>query len=477
MVHILHLDAGVFQIGGQVLRHLFGEGGDQHPLLPGRPVVDLADQIVDLALHGPHVDAGVQQSGGADDLLHDLPRPGALILPRRGRDVHHLVDPLLEFLKFQRPVVKRAGEAEAVVHQGGLAGPVPVVHGPDLGQGDMGLVDEQEKIFGEVVHQGHGGGTHGPPGDDAGVVLDAGAIAQLLHHLNVVEGALLDALGLHQHVPGLKEGHPLLQLPVDLPDGLVHLLLGGDVVAGGEDGQVLQPPDRGAGDHIDLAETVDLVAEVLDADGGILEIGGPDLYRVPPHPEHVPLKGDVVALVADLHQAPEELIPGELGAHPQGDHHLGIVVRLAQAVDAGDGGDHDDVPPLDEGGGSGETQPVDLIVGGGVLLDEGVGVGDIGLGLIVVVVADEIFHGVVREEFLEFGTELGGQRLVVGQHQGGLLDLLDDLGHGEGLAGAGDAQQGLLAQPVLDARGQGRDGLGLVPGGLIGGDHFKVRHR
>ena len=103
--------------------------------------------------------------------------------------------------------------------------------------------------------------------------------------------------------------------------------------------------------------------------------------------------------------------------------------------------------------------------------------GDIGLGLIVVVVADEIFHGVVREEFLELGTELGGQRLVVGQHKGGLLDLLDDLGHGEGLAGAGDAQQGLLAQPVLDARGQGRDGLGLVPGGLIGGDHFKVRHR
>ena len=32
----------------------------------------------------------------------------------------------------------------------------------------------------------------------------------------------------------------------------------------------------------------------------------------------------------------------------------------------------------------------------------------------------------------------------MGQHQGGPLDPLDDLGHGKGLAGAGDAQQRLL---------------------------------
>ncbi len=215
----------------------------------------------------------------------------------------------------------------------------------------MGLVDEHEEVLGEVVHQGHGGGAGGAAGDGPGVVLDAGAVAQLLHHLDVVHGALLDALGLHQHVLGLEPGHPLLQLPVDLLDGLVHLFLGGDIVAGGEDGDVLQPPDRDPGDHVDLADAVDLVPKVLHSDGGVLVVGRPELHRVPPDPEHVALEGDVVALVADLDEPLQELVPGELLPHPEGDHHLGVVVGLPQAVDAGDRGDHDDIPPLHQGGG------------------------------------------------------------------------------------------------------------------------------
>mgnify|MGYP000767185584 CR=1 FL=1 len=59
-------------------------------------------------------------------------------------------------------------------------------------------------------------------------------------------------------------------------------------MAGGEDGQVLQPPDRGAGDHIDLADAVDLVPEKLHPDGRVLPVGWPNLHRVSPDPEHIP---------------------------------------------------------------------------------------------------------------------------------------------------------------------------------------------
>ena len=83
-------------------------------------------------------------------------------------------------------------------------------------------------------------------------------------------------------------------------------------------------------------------------------------------------------------------------------------------------------------------QSVDLLVDAGVLLNEGVCVGDVRLRLIVIVVGDEIFHRVVREKLLELRTELGGQRLVVSQHQRRTLHPFDDLGHGEGLAAAGD---------------------------------------
>ena len=44
--------------------------------------------------------------------------------------------------------------------------------------------------------------------------------------------------------------------------------------------------------------------------------------------------------------------------------------------------------------------------------------------------------------------------------------------HGVGLAGAGDAQQDLLPQAVLDALGQLGDGLGLVAGGGVFGGRF-----
>ena len=72
-----------------------------------------------------------------------------------------------------------------------------------------------------------------------------------------------------------------------------------------------------------------------------------------------------------------------------------------------------------------------------------------------------------REELLELGVELGGQGLVVARGPGsGRCSSLDDVGHGEGLAGAGDAQQGLVAVALAEAGHQLLDRLGLVAGGL-----------
>ena len=119
------------------------------------------------------------------------------------------------------------------------------------------------------------------------------------------------------------------------------------------------------------------------------------------------------------------------------------------------------------------AQAVDLIVDGAVLFDIGVGAGDIGLGLVVIVVGYEILHRILREKGPELGAQLGGQRLVVGQHQGRPVALGNDVGHGKGLAAAGDAQQGLAAVPPLHPRHQLLDGLGLVAGGLIGRHQFE----
>ena len=112
-----------------------------------------------------------------------------------------------------------------------------------------------------------------------------------------------------------------------------------------------------------------------------------------------------------------------------------------------------------------------------VLLDVGVGAGQVRLGLVVVEVADVVLDGVVREELAELRVQLGSQRLVVRQDQGGLLMRLDRLGDRECLAGSGRAQQRLMAQAFGQAFAQFIDRLGLVAGGLEVGNEPKVGHR
>ena len=111
---------------------------------------------------------------------------------------------------------------------------------------------------------------------------------------------------------------------------------------------------------------------------------------------------------------------------------------------------------------------VDLVVDRGILLDEGVGGREVGLGLVVIVVGDEILNGVVGKELLELAVELGRQGLVGGEHQRRPAGAGDDVGHGKGLAGTGDPQQGLVPVAALDAFGQFLDGQGLVAAGGIG---------
>jgi hypothetical protein len=59
------------QVVGEVLRHLLGQRGDQHPLVGLGALADLLHQVVDLAGGGTHHHLRVHQPGGADDLLGD----------------------------------------------------------------------------------------------------------------------------------------------------------------------------------------------------------------------------------------------------------------------------------------------------------------------------------------------------------------------------------------------------------------------
>src|SRR5262249_11079750 len=203
--------------------------------------------------------------------------------------------------------------------------------------------------------------------EPARVVLDPRTVADLHEHFHVEARAGAEPLRFEQLALGAELRQPLLQLGADPLDSAFDARLRRDEVLRRVDVQVVELPQRLAADGVDDGERLDLVAEQLDAQGELL-VGGPDLDHVAADAELAALECRVVALVLDVHELEQELVAVEDLALDDADHHGLVVAGRAQAVDARDAGDDDDVLAADEGAGGGEAKAVDVLVDERVLL-------------------------------------------------------------------------------------------------------------
>jgi len=236
---------------------------------------------------------------------------------------------------------------------------------------------------------------------------------------------------------------------------------------GGIDRGLLQIRDRISGQRIDLADPLYLVAPHLDAHALFL-VSRKDLDGVTAHSECAALERDVVSAVLDLHEGAQNLVARDALALSKRDHLLLVLHRIAKAVNGGYGCDDDDVVALHETRRRAQAQPVDVLVDGGVLLDVRVSRGDVCLGLVVVVIRDEVLDRVMREKALELSVKLSRERLVVGEDERRPAMVLDDVGHRHRLPRPGYAEKGLEALTLLEAARKLGDCLWLVAGGLKG---------
>ncbi|MPM30869.1 hypothetical protein SDC9_77420 [bioreactor metagenome] len=118
-----------------------------------------------------------------------------------------------------------------------------------------------------------------------------------------------------------------------------------------------------------------------------------------------------------------------------------------------------------------------MLVDRAVFFDEQIALRHIGLGLVIVVIADEIFHRVFGEELAEFAVELRRQRLVGREHDGRPPQPSDHVGHGEGLARTRHAQQRLERLAIAHPLHQLGNRLGLVTGRKVRLEQLKRRIR
>ena len=158
-------------------------------------------QVVDLPLRRLDDHLRIDEPGRPDDLFDDdAARELQLVHARCGGDEDHAGHEVHELVEAQRPVVECRRQPEAVVHQGLLARAVAFIHGAELRQRLVRLVDDAEIVVREVVKQARRSLTRLAATEQPRVVLNAGTTADFHQHVDVEVGARLEALRLEQLV-------------------------------------------------------------------------------------------------------------------------------------------------------------------------------------------------------------------------------------------------------------------------------------
>ena len=96
----------------------------------------------------------------------------------------------------------------------------------------MRFVEDQHEIIREVVQESIRGGPRAASVNVPRVVFDAGAAANVPHHLNVIGGAHLKALGFEQLVLVAELRQARLKFGLNTRDGPRHAFGAGNVMRG-----------------------------------------------------------------------------------------------------------------------------------------------------------------------------------------------------------------------------------------------------
>ena len=356
--------------------------------------------------------------------------------------------------KRKRPVVHAGGQAETVFGERRLAAEVAAEHAADLRNGDVTFVGEHQRVVRHIFEQRRRRFAGAASGEIARIVFDAGAAAGGFHHFEIEGGALLQSLRFQQPSLVVELIEAKFQFALDRLDRLHQRRPRRHIVRIRVDLDEFELVLLVAGERIEFLDILHGVTKQIHAPGAVLIVRREDVDDIAADAEGAAGEIGLGALVLKRDEIGDQLPLVDPLALLQRKRHRGIGFDRADTVDAGDGGDDDDVVAFEQRARRRMAHAVDLLVDRGILFDIGVGARDVGLGLVVVVIADEILDRVVGEEALELAIELGGERLVRRQNQRRALRRLDHLGHGVGLARAGDAEQHLHAVVAVDALDQ-----------------------
>src|SRR5574344_1718924 len=441
-------DSDAMQVARQVLGAPLGERGDEDAVLSGRDLPDLRLEVVDLVRERADLHLRIEEPGRTDHLFRHRLRHRVLVVPWRCRTVNDLIHLRVKLVERERTVVLGARQTESEFHELFFPRLVAVVHSPDLRNGHVALVDDREESFGEIVDEALRRAAGGAAGQRTRIVLDAVAVAELAHHLQVVLGPFLQSLRLEELALRLEVHEALGKLRLDPAVSGRQLVLAHHELLRRSHHRRRHRDAPLAGQRIQRRNRVDLVSEELDADRARL-IRGEDVQHVAADAERARREVIVVPDILRLDQLRNQLRARDALSGLELHRKVPVFVRLAETVDAADGRHHDHVLARDQRIRRRQPVALDLLVDRRILLDVGVRLRNVSLGLVVVVVRDEVLDRVFRKQLLQLGEELRRKRLVVGQDEGRTVPPGDQVRHREWLARTGGASQDEPPVPAL----------------------------
>ena len=182
----------------------------------------------------------------------------------------------------------------------------------------------------------------------------------------------------------------------------------------------------------------------------------------------------MIAFVLELGKALIYFFGIDFLPHGQGERHCGVGFNVAQTINARNRCDNDYVTVFQNVAGGRVAHTVNLFVDCRIFFNVGIGFGNVGFRLVIVVVRNKVFHVVVGEKLLHFRVQLSRKDFIGRHNQGRTFALFDDFGHSIGFAAAGHSQQDLVLDTVVNSFAKLLDCLGLVAGRLKRAFNLKI---
>ena len=335
----------VYEVCVQLFGHALGQRGNQHPLALIDRIFNLVQQIINLIGGGTHFNRRVQKSCGPHHLLDHYPtRLLQFIVRRGGAHVDGLPYQRLKLVELERTVIQGRRQPKTVLHEVDFAGTVAAIHGPDLWHRNVTFVNHQHKIVGEKVEDAERAHSRCALVEITRIVLNAGAVTQLFHHLHIVRHAIFQPFGFQMLADRFQVIALLAQVQYNLVDGLVHALLGGHEKAGRINHNLLLLGDYPTRFRFDNRQGFNLIVPKDNAEG-VFAVGRENIDRVAFHAELSGLQIELGTRIETGHELQQQRVTVNKHPRVQMDDVLGEIVRIADTVNTRYRGHYNHIPP------------------------------------------------------------------------------------------------------------------------------------